>query len=127
MINRLSIKVTSHRQPAQLLSGGNMQKLVVGKWLIFNPKVIVLLEPTKGVDVATKQQIYLIIRQLADAGVAVIVNTSDMIELIGLCDRVLVMNHGFLTASLSGEEITEERIMEASVSNKQIVSSETQS
>jgi inositol transport system ATP-binding protein len=122
MIDQLSIKVASPYQPAQSLSGGNMQKLVVGKWLIFNPKVIVLLEPTKGVDIATKQQIYLLIRQLADSGVAVIVNTSDMIELIGLCDRVLVMNHGFLTASLSGEEITEKHIMEASVSDKQIAS-----
>jgi len=124
MINQLSIKVSSHRQLAQSLSGGNMQKLVLGKWLIFNPRVIVLVEPTKGVDVATKQQVYILIRQLADSGIAVIVNTSDMIELIGLCDRVLVMNHGFVTASLSGEEITEERIMEASVSNKQLVTPE---
>jgi ribose transport system ATP-binding protein len=124
MIKQLSIKVSSSRQLAQSLSGGNMQKLVLGKWLIFNPKVIVLLEPTKGVDVATKQQIYLIIRQLADSGVAVIVNTSEMTELIGLCDRVIVMNHGFLTASLLGDEISEERIMEASVSNKNIITTE---
>lgn len=124
MINQLSIKVSSQHQIAQSLSGGNMQKLVLGKWLIFNPQVIVLLEPTKGVDVATKQQIYLLIRQLADSGVAVIVNTSDMLELIGLCDRVLVMNQGVLTASLSGEEINEESIMEASVSNKNIVLTE---
>ena len=124
MIEQLSIKVSSYRQVAQSLSGGNMQKLVVGKWLIFKPKVIILLEPTKGVDVSTKQQIYLIIRQLADSGVAVIVNTSDMIELIGLSNRVLVMNHGYLTASLSGSEITEENIMEASVSNKKISDTE---
>jgi len=124
MIDQLKVKVSSYRQVAQSLSGGNMQKLVIGKWLIFNPKVIILLEPTKGVDVSTKQQIYLIIRQLADSGVAVIVNTSDMIELIGLCNRVLVMNHGYLTASLSGSDITEEKIMEASVSNQQIPSAE---
>jgi ABC-type sugar transport system ATPase subunit len=127
MIKQLSIKVTTYRQMAQSLSGGNMQKLVVGKWLIFNPKVIVLLEPTKGVDVATKQQIYLLIRQLADTGVAIILNTSDMIELIGLCDRVLVMNHGFLTASLTGGKITEERIMASSVSERQIASTEIES
>jgi inositol transport system ATP-binding protein len=125
MIDQLSVKVSSHRQTAQSLSGGNMQKLVVGKWLIFNPKVIVLLEPTKGVDVSTKQQIYRIIRQLADAGVAVIVNTSDMIELIGLSDRVLVMNHGYVTASLAGSEINEQNIMEASVSSKQMAYAET--
>lgn len=127
MINQLSIRATSYRQIAQSLSGGNMQKLVVGKWLIFNPRVIVLLEPTKGVDVATKRQIYLLIRQLADSGVAVVLKTSDMIELVGLCDRVLVMNQGFLTASLSGEEITEERIMEASVSDRQIIPMEIES
>jgi ribose transport system ATP-binding protein len=124
MIEQLSIKVSSYRQVAQSLSGGNMQKLVIGKWLIFKPKVIILLEPTKGVDVSTKQQIYRIIRELADSGVAVIVNTSDMIELIGLCDRVLVMNHGYLTASLAGDDITEEKIMEASVSNQQLISAE---
>jgi inositol transport system ATP-binding protein len=126
MIDQLSIRVSSYRQVAESLSGGNMQKLVVGKWLIFNPKVIVLLEPTKGVDVSTKQQIYLIIRQLADSGVAVVINTSDMLELIGLCNRVLVMNQGYLTASLSGAQITEESIMEASVSNKPITYTETQ-
>jgi ABC-type sugar transport system ATPase subunit len=125
MIEQLSIKVSSYRQVAQSLSGGNMQKLVVGKWLIFNPRVIVLLEPTKGVDVSTKQQIYLIISQLADSGVAVVINTSDMLELIGLCNRVLVMNQGYFTASLSGKQITEESIMEASVSNKQITDTET--
>ena len=121
IIDQLTVKISSHRQIAQSLSGGNMQKLVVGKWLIFNPKVIVLLEPTKGVDVSTKQQIYSIIRRLADSGVAVIVNTSDMLELIGLSNRVLVMNQGYLTANLSGDDITEEDIMEASVSNKQYI------
>jgi ribose transport system ATP-binding protein len=77
------------------------------------------------VDVSTKQQIYRIIRQLADAGVAVIVNTSDMIELIGLSDRVLVMNHGYVTASLAGSEINEQNIMEASVSSQQMAYAET--
>jgi ABC-type sugar transport system ATPase subunit len=125
MIDQLSIKVSSSRQIAQSLSGGNMQKLVIGKWLIFSPKVIVLLEPTKGVDVATKQQIYLIIRKLADSGVAVIVNTNDMIELIGLCDRVLVVNQGVITSNLSGEQVTEENIMEASVSRRNIITAET--
>jgi ABC-type sugar transport system ATPase subunit len=124
IVNRLSIKISSTRQLAQSLSGGNMQKLVLGKWLIFKPKIIVLCEPTKGVDVGTKQQVYILIRQLADSGVAVIVNTSEMIELIGLCDRVLIMNHGVLTANLSDVEITEEHIMEASVSNGNIISTE---
>ena len=124
IVDRLAIKISSLNQPAQSLSGGNMQKLVLGKWLIFEPKVMVMLEPTKGVDVSTKQQIYRLIRELADRGVAVILNTSDMLELIGLCDRVLVMNHGFLTAELKRDEITEETIMKASVSNVDILQEE---
>jgi ABC-type sugar transport system ATPase subunit len=121
MIESLSIQISSVQQIAQSLSGGNMQKLVIGKWLIFDPRVIVLMEPTKGVDIATKQQIYLLIQKLADRGVAVIVNTSDMLELVGLCDRVLIMNGGAITACLEGDEITEENIMEASVSRKDII------
>jgi ABC-type sugar transport system ATPase subunit len=121
MVDRLSIRISSVKQAAQSLSGGNMQKLVIGKWLIFETRVIVLLEPTKGVDVATKQQIYRLIRELADRGVVVILNTSDMLELIGACDRVLVMNHGFLTACLEGAAIMEENIMKASVSNENLL------
>ena len=121
MVKRLSIRIASTRQTASLLSGGNMQKLVIGKWLIFNPRVIVLLEPTKGVDVATKQEIYRLIRELAERNVAVIMNTSDMLELIGVCDRVLIMNRGMLTASLEGPAITEENIMKASVSRTDIL------
>jgi ABC-type sugar transport system ATPase subunit len=124
IVDNLSIRVTSTRQTAQSLSGGNMQKLVIGKWLVFDPKVIVMLEPTKGVDVATKQQIYVLIRRLADAGVAVILNTSDMLELIGLCNRVLIMNHGYLTAELKAGQITEENIMKASVSNVDLLAKE---
>jgi ABC-type sugar transport system ATPase subunit len=124
MIEQLSIKISSPQQLVQSLSGGNMQKVVLGKWLIFKPRVVVLLEPTKGVDVATKQQIYLLIRELADQGVAVILNTSDMLELIGLCDRVLIMNQGILTACLDGDAITEKNIMTASVSRKNIMDAE---
>jgi len=113
----LSIKLVSFDQVAQSLSGGNLQKLVLAKWLLADPKVIVMLEPTKGVDVGTKQEIYRLIRGLAKKGVAVILYTSDMLELIGICDRVLIMNHGFFTANLEREKITEENIMRASVSN----------
>ncbi|MFW6138281.1 MAG: sugar ABC transporter ATP-binding protein, partial [Spirochaetota bacterium] len=118
IIQELSIRVSSPQQEAQTLSGGNLQKLVLGKWLVFQPGVIVMLEPTKGVDVATKQQIYYLIRDLAKNGVVVILYTSDMLELIGVCNRVLVMNHGYLTGELKGDEITEENIMKASVSSE---------
>lgn len=113
----LSVKLVSLNQIAQSLSGGNLQKLVLAKWLLVDPKVIVMLEPTKGVDVGTKQEIYKLIRRLAKKGVAIIVYTSEMLELIGICDRVLIMNHGFFTASLERKKITEENIMRASVSN----------
>lgn len=120
----LSIKIVSLNQIARSLSGGNLQKLVLAKWLLSNPKVMVMLEPTKGVDVGTKQQIYQLIRELAEKGVAIIIYTSEMIELIGICDRVLVMNQGFLTANLQVNEMTEEKIMKASVSNVNILSRE---
>ncbi len=117
VVEKLSIRITSVDQIAQSLSGGNLQKLVLGKWLISEPKVIVMLEPTKGVDIATKQHIYKLIRELAENDIAVIIYTSDMLELIGECDRVLIMNHGFLTANLKENEIAEENIMKASVSD----------
>jgi len=120
--NKLSIKIISLNQIANSLSGGNLQKLVLGKWLLTNPLVMVMLEPTKGVDIGTKQQIYKLIRELAEKGVAVIIHTSEMIELIGMCDRVLVMNKGFITADLKGKEITEEKIMKASISYVNILS-----
>lgn len=117
IVDRLSIRIASLDQAVESLSGGNLQKIVLGKWLISKPRVMVMLEPTKGVDVGTKQQIYTLIRNLADNHVAVIVYTSDMLELIGLCDRVLVMNQGMLTASLDGGHITEENLMKGSVSS----------
>jgi len=127
IVEKLSIKISSVNQGAESLSGGNLQKLVLGKWLISNPKVIIMLEPTKGVDVATKQQIYRLIRDLAEKNdVAVIVYTSDMLELIGVCDRVLIMNHGFLTAILKGDDITEENIMKASVRNVNLLEAAAQ-
>jgi len=115
MIKELSIITASVHQAAMSLSGGNIQKLVLGKWLLANPLVLILLEPTKGVDVGTKQHIYQLIRKLADQGIACVLYTSDMLELIGMSDRVVVMNHDVVTAELTGNSITEENIMRAAV------------
>ncbi|MCK9482213.1 MAG: sugar ABC transporter ATP-binding protein [Bacteroidia bacterium] len=115
IIKELSIKVSSFFQPANSLSGGNMQKLVLGKWLMSKPKVIFLLEPTKGVDIGTKQNIYKLVRELANNGVACLLYTSDMLELIGMSDRVMVMNKNAISGELVGENITEENIMRAAV------------
>jgi len=114
-VERLAVRLTSPNQNIESLSGGNMQKVVVAKWLLTKPKVIIALEPTQGVDVGTKQQMYVLFRRLADEGIAVIVFTSDMLELIGLCDRVVVMNRGVITGNLRGEEMREEAIMAAAV------------
>jgi ABC-type sugar transport system ATPase subunit len=115
MVRELAIHLSSLKQVIESLSGGNMQKVVLAKWLLFEPKVIVALEPTQGVDVGTKQHIYSLLREVASMGVLVVLLTSDMIELIGLCDRVMVMSRGRITATLSGKEITEEAIMRAAV------------
>ncbi len=113
--DKLKVRMTSLRQEVMYLSGGNIQKTVFARWLLSNPKVMVLLSPTSGIDIGTKQQIYSLIRDLASAGVAVIVLTGDMMELIGLCDRVLVMYDGAITGVLNEGEITEENIMTKSV------------
>ncbi|MDR3231688.1 MAG: sugar ABC transporter ATP-binding protein [Synergistaceae bacterium] len=119
MIGELDIHTLSKGRLSSLecrfLSGGNMQKVVFGKWLLPNPGVMILLSPTSGIDIGTKRQIYHLIRDLANRGVVVIVLSGDMIELIGLCDRVLVMSAGAVTADLSGDRLTEEEIMKASV------------
>ena len=95
------------------LSGGNQQKVVLGKWLMTSPKVLLLDEPTRGIDVGAKAEIYQIIARLASAGLAVILVSSDLPELLGLSHRVVVLNQGQVTATLSQEEATPERVMEA--------------
>lgn len=127
MIDELAVKISTDLQSADSLSGGNMQKLVIGKWLLADPSVIILLEPTKGVDVGTKQQIYRIIRELANKKTAVIIYTSDMLELIGVSDRILVMNHNRFTAELTGDDITEEKIMKGAVAAVDIDGEEVRS
>lgn len=111
MINRLSIKAESKEQPASSLSGGNQQKVVLAKWLLSEPDVIILDEPTRGIDVGSKAEIYRLIRNMANTGKAVIFISSDMPELIGMCDRAVVLCEGRLTGEVSRAEMTQERIM----------------
>ncbi|MDR1520936.1 MAG: sugar ABC transporter ATP-binding protein [Planctomycetota bacterium] len=114
----LRIRMTSLAQEARFLSGGNVQKTVFARWLLAAPKALVLLSPTSGIDVGTKREIYRLIRELAGKGVAIIVLTGDMVELIGLCDRALVMYGGRIGGELSGAALTEENIMRASVGRR---------
>jgi len=107
----LLIKMGSESDSITSLSGGNQQKVVLAKWLSANPRLLILDNPTQGVDVGAKEEIYQIIQQLADSGVAVIVLCSEAQEIIRLCDRALVMYHGSVRAEVSGETMTEHEMM----------------
>ncbi len=108
---KLNIKVSSTTQKVGSLSGGNQQKVMIAKWLNTNPRILFLDEPTRGIDVGAKSEIHGMLRQLANDGVAVVVISSELPEIIGLCDRVIVMHEGKVTGQLSSDELTEERIM----------------
>jgi D-xylose transport system ATP-binding protein len=107
----LHIKTPSIEQKALNLSGGNQQKVVLGKWLMTKPKVLILDEPTRGIDVGAKSEIYNIINELVSLGLGVIVISSELPEVIGICDRILVMHEGRFTGELLVEEATQEKIM----------------
>ncbi|MEM5494381.1 sugar ABC transporter ATP-binding protein [Hoeflea sp. AS16] len=114
-IAKLQIKVASPDDIVSTLSGGNQQKVVIAKWLMTDPDLILLNDPTRGIDVGTKQEIYKLIRELADRGKTILLYSSDYAELIGCCDRVAVMYDGEIVAKLSGDAITEEAIVAASL------------
>ncbi|MDI9518307.1 MAG: sugar ABC transporter ATP-binding protein [Bacillota bacterium] len=107
----LKLKALNLEQICLNLSGGNQQKVVITKWLLKNCKILILDEPTRGIDVGTKQEIYQLIKDLALEGKAIIIISSEMPELIGLSHRILVMHEGNLTGELKGEQITQEAIM----------------
>lgn len=107
----LRIKASGPGQPVEQLSGGNQQKVVIGKALLSEPKVIILDEPTRGIDVGAKAEMYRLIRELTETGMAVILISSELPELLGLSDRVLVLAKGRQTALLSKEEATQEEVM----------------
>jgi ribose transport system ATP-binding protein len=111
MIERLNIKTPGDHQIAQYLSGGNQQKVVLGKWLAMNPKLLLLDEPTRGIDVGAKQEIYSLMDRLADRGVAILFVSSEMEEIQGMSDRALVMHEGRVTGELKREELSEEAVM----------------
>jgi putative multiple sugar transport system ATP-binding protein len=108
---RMRIRCSSVFQDAGKLSGGNQQKVVLSKWLFTDPKVLILDEPTRGIDVGAKYEIYTIINELADAGKGVVVISSEMPELLGICDRICVMNEGAFVGEFAGADATQEKIM----------------
>ena len=111
MVEELSIKTTSINQELGLLSGGNQQKVAMGKWFSLKPKVLLLDEPTRGVDVMSKSEIYQLIDQMAEMGIAILAISSDLEEVLRISDRVLVMHKGRLAGQLNRDQLTEETIM----------------
>ncbi|MCA0433755.1 MAG: sugar ABC transporter ATP-binding protein [Proteobacteria bacterium] len=111
----LDLRCSSVAQAAGELSGGNQQKVALAKWLAMSPKVLVMDEPTRGIDVGAKDEIYRIMRQLADSGVAILMISSDMEEVIGVSDRIAVMHEGRIAGILSRGEFSEERILALAV------------
>jgi len=109
--NKLRIASYSAKQVVQSLSGGNQQKVVLARWLLIRPKVLIVDEPTRGIDVGAKAEVHNLIRDLARAGTAIVVISSDLPEVLAVADRILVMREGRITGQLSGAGATEEKIM----------------
>ena len=115
MVGKLKIKFGQLGDPVATLSGGNQQKVVIAKWLLTGAHIVLLNDPTRGIDVGTKQEIYQLLRDLADAGTAILLYSTDYDELIGCCDRVLILYDGRVVRELAGREITEANIVASSL------------
>ena len=111
MISQLAIRTPSADQIVQYLSGGNQQKVVVGKWLSLKPRLLLLDEPTRGIDVGAKEEIYRLMEALAKQGVAILFASSEMEEILGMSDRVLVMHEGRISGHLQRDQLSEEAVM----------------
>ena len=118
MIQQMQIKTPSAKQEVRYLSGGNQQKVVLGKWLAMEPKLLLLDEPTRGIDVGAKQEIYGLMEELTHRGVAILFVSSEMEEVLGMSDRALVMHEGRLSGELARNELTEEAIMQLATGGK---------
>ena len=111
----LNIKTADVETVVGTLSGGNQQKVVLAKWLSMKPKVMIFDEPTRGIDVGSKSEIYSLMRGLADAGVAILMISSDMEEVIGVSDRIVVMQEGAISGTLNRDQFSEENVMRLAV------------
>lgn len=115
LLKRMNTKYGHLEDPVNSLSGGNQQKVAIAKWIAADTKCIVLDEPTRGVDVGAKVEVYNIINRMAEDGKAVIVISSEMLEIMGFCDRAIVMRHGKITGELAKEELSEENLIKLSM------------
>jgi rhamnose transport system ATP-binding protein len=114
---RLQVKYGKVTNPVSSLSGGNQQKVVLAKWLARNPKLLIVDEPTRGIDIGTKAEVHRLLISLADQGVAVLVISSELPEVLTIADRILVMREGRLVAEMPRAEATEEAIVSAATSH----------
>jgi ABC-type sugar transport system ATPase subunit len=115
MVEQLSIRYKGLSQKVNTLSGGNQQKVLLSKWLSQDSEVIVFDEPTRGIDVATKVEIYDLIKSLAKAGKAIVMVSSELQELIAICDRIMVVNEGRIQAEFDAAEATEQKILSSAI------------
>jgi len=113
MVSDLKIRTPSLAQAVEYLSGGNRQKVVIGKWLLTEPYIFLVDEPTVGIDVETKVELYHLFRRLSNQGVSILMASSDLIEILGLCDRILVMYNGRIVKEFKGGEVTEQEVAKA--------------
>ena len=111
-VAELAIKTPDIDTPVASLSGGNQQKIILGRWLNASPKILILDEPTRGIDIGAKVEIYRLLDHLAADGVAIVIISSELPEVLGMCDRILVMSEGAIVSEFSREEATREAIME---------------
>jgi ribose transport system ATP-binding protein len=115
MKESMKIRMRSMNQLVEELSGGNQQKVVVGKWLLRNPEILLLNDPTRGIDVGTKKQIYELLRTLVSQGVAIVILSSDTLELVGISDRVIVFYENRLNSEIDSDHLSEQSLVAASV------------
>jgi putative multiple sugar transport system ATP-binding protein len=114
----LGVKRAHNEQHVENLSGGNQQKVLLSKWMFTEPDILILDEPTRGIDVGAKYEIYLFINDLVSQGKSVLMISSEMPELLGMCDRIYVMNEGRIVAELAQSEASQERIMTSIMRSK---------
>jgi ABC-type sugar transport system ATPase subunit len=124
-LNRLNVRASGVHQVVEHLSGGNQQKILVAKWLITKPRILIVDEPTKGIDVGAKYEIHGLLRGLADGGAGILVISSDTPELLGLCDRIIVMSEGRISGEFTAQAATEDAIIRCAIQLDSEVAKET--
>ncbi len=120
-VEQLAIKTPSVREKCENLSGGNQQKVILAKWLSIHPKVLILDEPTRGIDIQAKNQIYDLIRSQAAQGLGILLVSSEIPELLALSDRIIVMSEGEVTTEFKAQQATEELLMQAALPKKEVI------